>query len=79
MYQPGRGNVFPISSMTRTITPQFDPAKTATPPPEATSCLFEFFVVQGVGFQCVAYRDHDGRWRNASNNEELRGDISILE
>jgi len=36
-------------------------------------------MVQGVGFQCMAYCDQDGKWRNAFNNEELFGEIYILE
>jgi hypothetical protein len=41
--------------------------------------IIEFFMVQGVGFRCAAYRDPDGRWREAFNNEELFGEIQILE
>ena len=41
--------------------------------------IIEFFMVQGVGFRCAAYRDLDGRWRDAFNNEELFGEIRILE
>lgn len=41
--------------------------------------LTKFFMVQGVGFRCVAYRDQKGRWRDALNNGELFGDIRILE
>ncbi|HEX4349244.1 MAG TPA: hypothetical protein VH251_02595 [Verrucomicrobiae bacterium] len=46
---------------------------------EDASFIIEFFMVQGVGFRCAAYRDLDGRWRGASNNEELFGEIQILE
>ncbi len=41
--------------------------------------VLEFFMVEGVGFRCMAYCDKDGKWRNAFTNEELFGDIYILE
>jgi hypothetical protein len=48
-------------------------------PSELPPFLFEHFMVQGVGFRCLAYCDEDGRWRDAFNNEELFGAICILE
>lgn len=36
-------------------------------------------MVEGVGFRCMAYCDKNGKWRNAFNNEELFGDIYLLE
>jgi hypothetical protein len=39
----------------------------------------EFFMVQGVGYRCAAYCDEDGRWHDAMTNEELYGEIYILE
>ena len=41
--------------------------------------IIEFFMVQGLGFRCMAYRDQDGKWYNALNRSELFGDIQILE
>ena len=41
--------------------------------------IIEFCMVQGVGFRCAAYRDEDGKWRGAFNNEELFGEVQILE
>jgi hypothetical protein len=41
--------------------------------------LVEFFMVQGMGFKCMAYRNQDGKWRGAFDNEELPGKIQILE
>jgi hypothetical protein len=41
--------------------------------------ILEFFIVQGPGFRCMAYCDEGGAWRNAFNNEELLGEINILE
>ena len=52
---------------------------TAQPQTDSSPSLIEFFVVQGIGFRCVAYRDAQGRWHNAFTNEPLFGDIQILE
>jgi hypothetical protein len=41
--------------------------------------LVEFFMVQGIGFQCMAYRNSDGKWRGAFDNRELPGSIRVLE
>ncbi|HEX3624541.1 MAG TPA: hypothetical protein VH280_03855 [Verrucomicrobiae bacterium] len=49
-------------------------AKDATSP-----FLVEFFMVQGMGFQCMAYRNADGKWRGAFDNRELPGAIRVLE
>lgn len=65
--------------MTQAVLPQPKPVFTLTPPAETTPFLIEFFVVQGPGFRCMAYCDQEGRWRNAIDNEELFGDIQILE
>ncbi len=48
-------------------------------PAEPSPFIIEFFMVQGVGFRCMAYCDEEGRWRNAFNNDELFGEITILE
>ncbi len=40
---------------------------------------FRFFMVQGINFRCAAYRDRQGRWRDALNQDELFGDIQVLE
>lgn len=45
---------------------------------EASPFLTEFFMVQGAGFQCMAYRNSDGKWRSAFDNRELPGAIRIL-
>ena len=39
----------------------------------------EFFMVQGSGFICMAYCNHDGKWRGAFDNIELPGAIRVLE
>lgn len=41
--------------------------------------IIEFFMVQGTGFRCMAYRNDDGTWRGAFDNEELPGAIRVLE
>jgi hypothetical protein len=41
--------------------------------------LLEFFMVQGFGFRCMAYRDDYGRWRTAFDNQELAGHVWISE
>ena len=41
--------------------------------------LVEFFMVRGVGFQCMAYLNSDGKWRSAFDNRELPGAIYVLE
>jgi hypothetical protein len=45
----------------------------------ASPFLVEFFMVQGMGFQCMAYRSPDGIWRSAFDNRELPGAIRVLE
>lgn len=41
--------------------------------------IVEFFMVQNRDSRCMAYCDHDGHWRKAFNNEELVGEIRLLE
>ncbi len=38
----------------------------------------EFFMVQGNGFRCMAYRNMDGKWRGAFDGEELPGAVRVL-
>ena len=47
-------------------------------PTEDFPFIIEFLMVQGAGFRCAAYRDQDGKWRDALNHEELFGEIQIL-
>lgn len=39
----------------------------------------EYFMVQGSGYICMAYRNGDGKWRGAFDNMELPGSIRVLE
>jgi hypothetical protein len=61
------------------MTTESAPALDLPPAPAPTPFIFEFFMVQGMGFRCMAYCDQAGCWRNALNNEELTGEIRILE
>jgi len=39
----------------------------------------QFYMVQGINFRCLAYCDQQGIWHDAINQEELFGDLRILE
>jgi hypothetical protein len=41
--------------------------------------VLEFFMVQGMGFRCMAYRNGDGKWHEAFNDRELPDAIRVLE
>jgi len=60
-------------SLTRPAGPE------AGEPGGASPFVNEFFLVQGDGFCCMAYRDPEGKWRGAFNNEELPGVIRVLD
>ncbi|HEY3761782.1 MAG TPA: hypothetical protein VGN23_08540 [Verrucomicrobiae bacterium] len=45
----------------------------------ASPFLVEFFTVQALGSQCMAYRSQDGKWRRAFDHLELPGYIRVLE
>ena len=45
----------------------------------ASPFVQEFFMVQGTGFRCMAYRNPDGKWRGAFDNAELPGAVRVLE
>jgi hypothetical protein len=36
------------------------------------------FIVQCVGFRCMAYRDSKGKWRDYFNDDEIVGEVSII-
>jgi hypothetical protein len=65
-------------SAPNTLPIQETAASTANPA-EASPFILEFFVVEGPGYRCTAYRDAAGKWREAFCNEELFGDIQIVE
>lgn len=62
-----------------TMAPPIEPESATENPVERSPFIVEFFMVQGAGFRCMAYRDQDGKWRSAFDNDELAGDICILE
>lgn len=45
---------------------------------EASPFIHEFFMVQGTGFQGMAYCNGDGKWRGAFDNKELPGAVRVL-
>jgi hypothetical protein len=45
----------------------------------ASPFIHEFFMVQGSGFRCMAYRNEDGKWHGAFDDAELTGAIRVLE
>jgi hypothetical protein len=61
------------------MTTECNPAVSTDRSTDTLPALVDFVVVQGIGFRCVAYRDAEGCWHNAFNNEELFGEIHILE
>ncbi len=38
----------------------------------------ENVVVQAEGFRCLAFRDKDGKWRDAFHHDELLGSIRVI-
>lgn len=61
------------------ITGRREPKSTPRDPNESSPFLVEFFMVQGVGFKCMAYRNSEGKWRTAFDDIELPGTIRVLE
>ena len=46
---------------------------------EPSPFIREFFLVQGIGFRCMAYRNSEGKWHGAFSNEQLPGPIRVVE
>ena len=61
------------------IQQQSEPRLSADNEGGGSPFIVEFFMVQGIGFRCMAYRDHGGMWRSAFDHEALLGCIRILE
>lgn len=61
------------------ITGRRDPKPVTREYGEPSPFLVEFFMVQGLGFKCMAYRNIDGKWRTAFDDIELPGTIRVLE
>lgn len=64
--------------MSQSMTTQFQPASAPQQPPE-WPFVTEFFMVESPCYRGMAYRDQEGKWRNAFNHVELSGEIQILE
>jgi hypothetical protein len=62
-----------------TTMQQFESGSAIELQDEMSPFIIEFFLVQGIGFTCMAYHDRDGRWHRAIDNEELPGLILVLE
>jgi hypothetical protein len=41
--------------------------------------LLEFFMVTGIGFRCMAYRNGDGKWHEAFNDRKLPGVVRVVD
>lgn len=41
--------------------------------------VLEFFMVRVAGYICMAYYNGDGKWRGAFDNQELTGQVHIVE
>jgi len=65
--------------MPKTMTTASRPKLGVKRPTPAAPFVIQFFLVQGLGFRCAAYCDLQGIWRDASNHQELFGDIRILD
>ena len=59
--------------------PLCDPQVAADTLEKPSPFILEFFMVQGMGFRCMAYRDQNGKWRSAFAHRELPGNVYILE
>ena len=64
--------------MPETITKTSDRVFAAKRPSHTQPFVFQFCLVQGINFRCVAYCDQQGTWRDASSQAELFGNIQIL-
>ena len=64
--------------MSEAMTPTSAPVIAAQTLTNPKPVPFQFFLVQGVNFRCIAYCDPQGMWRDALNQEELFGEIRIL-
>lgn len=65
--------------MTQIAMPPYGERSEVKQPAEESPFLAEFFMVEGPGYQCMAYNDSEGRWRKAFNNTILPGQIRVVE
>lgn len=71
-------NPVKIKGLYETLTGHLGAKPTAEMGREVSPFLVEFFMVQGPGFQCMAYRSADGKWRAAFNHQVLPDGIRVL-
>jgi len=48
------------------------------PPKRPSDKKRESFIVQCIGFRCMAYRDRMGKWRDYFNDDEIQGEVKII-
>jgi hypothetical protein len=65
--------------MTNQTTMQQCKLEPANEPVEKSPFVVEYFMVRGLDFLGMAYRDEEGKWRNAFNHNEVSGDICFFE
>ena len=46
---------------------------------EESPFINEFHMVQVLGFRCMAYRNGAGTWRGAFDDQELGGEVRVLD
>lgn len=61
------------------LPPRDQPGNGGTPEAEISPFVVEFYMVEAESFRGMAYRDEDGKWRNALNNEFLSGPVNLVE
>ena len=47
-------------------------------PDDPLPAVGEQVLVKAEGFRCFAFRDKDGKWRNAFSRDELHGTIRMI-
>ena len=65
--------------MNETMITAYQPEFGVEQTTEESPFIVEFFMVQSLGFRGMGYCDEDGRWRNAFNNDQLMGQVYLLE
>jgi hypothetical protein len=53
-------------------------SKPNDPPDDPLPLVGELVLIQADGFRCLAFRDKDGKWRNAFSRDELPGTIRAI-
>jgi hypothetical protein len=53
-------------------------SKPNDPPDDPLPAIGEQVLVQVEGLRCLAFRDKDGKWRNAFSRDELSDTIRVI-